>query len=1582
MVSLYHQDIYGKGVCPVKRIVSFILALIMIASASASFAAAGSEYDSSEIFVDVPADAWFAPYVDYVASRGIMGGDGRADTFKPDNFSTRAMIAVILHRFEGEPAASGSSPFTDLSDDWYVAAVDRAYEAGVVKGTSAVTFSPDGEGTRQELVTMFFRYASLRGLDVTERAPVFAFPDGGAVADWATDAMEWALGTGLVVGRDSGSSVLLAPEDKMPRCELATVLTRFLPKFEEKSGVDPLFTIADELKDADACSAHGAILHIETGSPESETEYALSAAILAALGLDPSIYDVTFADGVYHSFADTYGNAKNGEFVTVPLSFEIDNVRTTDGPVSFESVPVAFLRNDFYSSPRAVRCDTDRIEDEALNALLGDVSASYACTDHGCVHLEAGTLTEASFARAVADLFDLDEDDYEVVPETDSFYALKNAFDGIDAGDETGVFYVAFTVKNEAIKRECGYDAESGVVLLGFSAMKTDEDGCRAAECPHARATDATELFLDKYVCREHGKAHVALGHPGTARMSEMVTLITKTLDLGDGYSVSLDADSFARGEIKAEITGPRGAVTDGPSFTPVYSVGEAENEASFTLCENDADAYKLIVHDGYAGNTGYGSWNAGQTESGWLIDTRADDGVRHGTINDVSATECSGVIREVNLTTKGVVNLRTAVTIKSGFDGAILDFRNEADESVLKLRTMDGVWKILGKDGSYSTVYEPDGETKFVFDIKIDLYEERASIVINDRDPGLFPLAEAGVRANIRSFRFASGREEKVTFDLGLCDASVNYGLWEYFPEHQLYSTLPAGWKYENAYISPNTGFAIEAKLFDHYLGVGTGGYAEKSFVPTGGKTVVRFSVLPAAAGSDTVFTAFGGGDALVRVTADDTSFYVNGTKAYDYAKNVWYTFNLDCDTGSGDVKLKINGIDRGEYSLLKTGVPFDAVRVDNGGEPATYDAFFVYEDVSHGDYVAEPVKPAGEEEYTVGMNTCCMWQNGFHGGWACITPYDEIRPVLGYYDEGVPETADWEIKYMVEHGVDFQSFVLFGVQETGPVTVGLGMHLEDGYKYAKYNDMLDYCLIWCSASGSSPRDMDAWRDYFVPYLIETHFKDPHYLVIDNKPVLQFFRFINSSDCPYWTTERRKEALDYLDEEVRKLGFDGMIYIIEAITENSAEEGIDALYSYNQGELCTTFEKLKYYIEGNSSEAEYTCGLYYVPSAAIGFNRVGWMEDRTPLMTPDDFRKSVEWIRDEYLPGKSGDAPDWAKNLTIVCTWNEYGEGHYLMPCDGLYGFDYLDVLRETFTSESADESLNARPTEAQAERINRLYPQDLRLIRAEESGTYTNGVYDPVPFTGKTYEWIDEIGIGSCVVGYDDNLTLADGVICNDSSAQGFVTLRVCTDMDISKCAYAGVRIFVPERKIYMIYGGTGDHGNFERFSSLSLVGSGVEEDVSFGILTDGTEQLVRIRLPAGAKLYSLKIAADVKTYFPYKLNLLGSDIPHKVLPEISPRGDYLFGFDTIFTDLHPFGAFAEWDAEAGTLRLSFPGGVFEFTVGSAFCTLNGERYYLGYKIRKTDGVPMIPLNLIADKMGYTVDYTDIRNASVGPK
>ncbi|MBR3640145.1 MAG: S-layer homology domain-containing protein, partial [Clostridia bacterium] len=127
-----------------KKAFSFLLSAVMLfAAALPAVPAPDAGYDSSAAFVDVPSGAWFREYVDFVASRGIMGGDGTPYTFLPQKFSTRAMIAVILHRLEGKPQASGASGFTDITADWYIPAVEWAYGAGVVKGVSATAFNPD-----------------------------------------------------------------------------------------------------------------------------------------------------------------------------------------------------------------------------------------------------------------------------------------------------------------------------------------------------------------------------------------------------------------------------------------------------------------------------------------------------------------------------------------------------------------------------------------------------------------------------------------------------------------------------------------------------------------------------------------------------------------------------------------------------------------------------------------------------------------------------------------------------------------------------------------------------------------------------------------------------------------------------------------------------------------------------------------------------------------------------------------------------------------------------------------------------------------------------------------------------------------------------------------------------------------------------------------------------------------------------------------------------------------------------------------------------------------------------------------------
>ena len=387
-----------------KKLLSLVLALTMLFSAAVYIFPAGvgaEEYDASKIFVDVPADAWFKGAVDFVGSRGIMGGAGQANTFKPSDLSTRSMVAVILHRLEGEPAASKKSPFTDLTQDWYVAAADWAYESGVVKGSSETTFNPDGKVTRQEIVTMLYRYADYCGVDVRDKSSVSDFEDGASVASWALESVEWALGAGLINGRNDGGRVLLAPMGNTQRSEMATILSRFITKLEEENtemaedAVDPIYKASATLKESESCDTHKASLHIQMGTPAKTSEHELGAVIVSALGLDPSIYSVIFGNGVFASFAKEYSKTENGGFTTASLSFEIKNLRTVGETVKFTSFPVAVRRNDWYAHACAIDCGEGNITDETLSAQLGEFDSLYLCREHSCVHVEAGSISES-----------------------------------------------------------------------------------------------------------------------------------------------------------------------------------------------------------------------------------------------------------------------------------------------------------------------------------------------------------------------------------------------------------------------------------------------------------------------------------------------------------------------------------------------------------------------------------------------------------------------------------------------------------------------------------------------------------------------------------------------------------------------------------------------------------------------------------------------------------------------------------------------------------------------------------------------------------------------------------------------------------------------------------------------------------------------------------------------------------------------------------------------------------------------------------------------------------------------------------
>ena len=176
------------------------------------------------VFTDVPAGAWYAGAVQDVVANGLMQGVS-GGLFAPDMTVSRAMVATVLYRMSGETYTGGSA-FPDVeSGSWYAQAVGWASQAGVVTGYDTGIFAPNDPVTREQLAAMLYRYQSHMGGSTAGGSALDAYPDEGQVSAYARDAMSWAVGAGLIQGRDGG---LLAPAGQSSRAELATILSRYL----------------------------------------------------------------------------------------------------------------------------------------------------------------------------------------------------------------------------------------------------------------------------------------------------------------------------------------------------------------------------------------------------------------------------------------------------------------------------------------------------------------------------------------------------------------------------------------------------------------------------------------------------------------------------------------------------------------------------------------------------------------------------------------------------------------------------------------------------------------------------------------------------------------------------------------------------------------------------------------------------------------------------------------------------------------------------------------------------------------------------------------------------------------------------------------------------------------------------------------------------------------------------------------------------------------------------------------------------------------------------------------------------------
>ena len=184
--------------------------------------------DVTQMFTDVTKN-WAYPGIQYCVTHGIMGGMGNG-TFAPTGTTTRAQIVQILYNLEGTPAVSGTTPFTDLTANWYKPAILWAYQNNVVAGTSPTTFAPDQPVTREQIAVILTQYMFhvLKMERTWTPADLSTFPDGANVSSWAKEAMQDAVALGLINGTKASDGVVyLDPQGSAARQQVATILMNF-----------------------------------------------------------------------------------------------------------------------------------------------------------------------------------------------------------------------------------------------------------------------------------------------------------------------------------------------------------------------------------------------------------------------------------------------------------------------------------------------------------------------------------------------------------------------------------------------------------------------------------------------------------------------------------------------------------------------------------------------------------------------------------------------------------------------------------------------------------------------------------------------------------------------------------------------------------------------------------------------------------------------------------------------------------------------------------------------------------------------------------------------------------------------------------------------------------------------------------------------------------------------------------------------------------------------------------------------------------------------------------------------------------
>ncbi len=173
--------------------------------------------DKGNLASDLDPEQWFYEAMDHCISKGYIKGSGNW-TYQPQTNMTRAMLAELLYRYDGERPVAEPHGFVDVPENaYYNDALSWAVSREILNGVGNGIYAPDKLVTRQELAKVLYCYLRLQDQEASQQ-----FLDGNAISQWAHAAVQSVSAAGLMNG--SGGS--FRPKDPVTRAEIATLLMR------------------------------------------------------------------------------------------------------------------------------------------------------------------------------------------------------------------------------------------------------------------------------------------------------------------------------------------------------------------------------------------------------------------------------------------------------------------------------------------------------------------------------------------------------------------------------------------------------------------------------------------------------------------------------------------------------------------------------------------------------------------------------------------------------------------------------------------------------------------------------------------------------------------------------------------------------------------------------------------------------------------------------------------------------------------------------------------------------------------------------------------------------------------------------------------------------------------------------------------------------------------------------------------------------------------------------------------------------------------------------------------------------------